>query len=963
MTLYRERQRKTLFYRLLSGFVAVNFLLHSAVPGYSQTLSQTVLNLPVPGTMVTPSPAFHPALITGITVYPENPAQFDFIIDIGDDRLQGEALRQESQKLINYFMAALTVPEDELWVNLSPYEKDRIIASGLSQTEMGRDMLAQDYLLKQLTASLMYPEDQFGQEFWKRIYEKAYTQYGTTEIPMNTFNKVWIVPEKAVVYVHDGSVFVAESHLKVMLEEDYLALETNAGSTTHGLGKVTKEDLKPISAVAAQIIREVLLPEIEKEVNEGKNFANLRQIYHSMILATWYKKNLKESLLGKIYIDRNKVVGIDIEDKQIKDKIYDQYLEAFKKGVYNYIKEDYSPATKEMIPRKYFSGGLRLKGVSVLVEQEGFPASLAEQSHRPQMRVEAVSSPVFNGGFQDEEFYFKRALPQMKGHAQNGAFDPALKILRNMIEMQRSRGNQETQKYVDEGKNTYFLKIGDQIASEVRKREVDDEIKKDLEDMDNLQIEIGNPSTQKIVDSVKRQVFGEMLDDIRNALDSKSFASAKRLFIKMDVLKQEMGKGDTSIENIFDRADQLINRMGYYESNKVDAEGKKLEDMFFSNFYKILGVELTPGARPRDIKPEAIEAAWQRRNEEFNNKRISSKAIEIVEEAYKTLKDPDKRAEYDNKYENRQSSSPVDMDSLFKQLQDLLKHTKTLRSAYRIFENMLDLEREVKEQMRKIINTAKEDIFAAYLRSVKKELDANKRSDAFRLFEYMMDLQAISGPTNTTRESIAAAKNYFFEMDLRNIEAELTAKKLSAARTILKDMIAFKDEFDATNQMEKRLRKARILISNAEKNGPPINRDPKGHYKTLGISPDATESEINSAFKKKRLEKKIVDLKAFETLRTAHRVLINPQKRSDYDPGWMGSSPVAENPDYGGIDFNPRNMELKQQGEKAKFDFSIPEIDFDPAVIQGIRPVIINVTPVINFPLLLGLSQQNEKTI
>ena len=95
--------------------------------------------------------------------------QFDFIIDIGDDQLQGEALKEESQKLINYFMATLTVPEDEMWVNLSPYEKDRIIAEGLSFTEMGRDMLAQDYLLKQLTASLMYPENDFGKEFWQSV--------------------------------------------------------------------------------------------------------------------------------------------------------------------------------------------------------------------------------------------------------------------------------------------------------------------------------------------------------------------------------------------------------------------------------------------------------------------------------------------------------------------------------------------------------------------------------------------------------------------------------------------------------------------------------------------------------------------------------------------------------------------------------------------------------------------------
>ena len=40
--------------------------------------------------------------------------------------------------------------------------------------------------------------------------------------------------------------------------------------------------------------------------------------------------------------------------------IYHRYLQAFKKGVYNYIKEEQDPLTQEMVPRKYFSGGFNL---------------------------------------------------------------------------------------------------------------------------------------------------------------------------------------------------------------------------------------------------------------------------------------------------------------------------------------------------------------------------------------------------------------------------------------------------------------------------------------------------------------------------------------------------------------------------------------------------------------------------
>ena len=48
-----------------------------------------------------------------------------------------------------------------------------------------------------------------------------------TSLPVNTYNKVWIVPDKAVVYDMGDTALIGETHLKVMLEEDYLALQKN----------------------------------------------------------------------------------------------------------------------------------------------------------------------------------------------------------------------------------------------------------------------------------------------------------------------------------------------------------------------------------------------------------------------------------------------------------------------------------------------------------------------------------------------------------------------------------------------------------------------------------------------------------------------------------------------------------------------------------------------------------------
>ena len=310
------------------------------------------MKLNPPGTRLLSSREFNAPLVRGITIYPENPLQFDFIVDRGDGKVIDDNLEPEALRMMKYFFASLTVPDEEMWVNLSPHEKDRIATPSLSQTELGRDMLAQDYQLKQYAASLLYPQEALGKKFWDQVYQLTQEKFGTTQVPLDLANRVWIVPEGAVVYEHGNSAFVVESHLKVMLEEDYLSAQNQPRrGQTNGVDSTTQP-------IISQIMREIIVPAIEAEVNKGENFTNLRQIYHAMILAAWYKKNLMQSLLSQVYVNKGKTRGVDVDDKAVSQKIYEQYLSALKKGVYNFIHEDMDPVSQNKIPRKYFSGGL-----------------------------------------------------------------------------------------------------------------------------------------------------------------------------------------------------------------------------------------------------------------------------------------------------------------------------------------------------------------------------------------------------------------------------------------------------------------------------------------------------------------------------------------------------------------------------------------------------------------------------
>ncbi|MBF0521584.1 MAG: HPr family phosphocarrier protein [Candidatus Omnitrophica bacterium] len=351
------------FHKIISSVILVAFFFTSILP---PARAQEMPWMPVPGMAVALTPTFTPAYLKGMVIHPNDPFKFDFIIYRGDKNLGKDDKQDEYSKLIKYFLAALAVPDTDQWVNLSPYEKNRIIPDSFGLTEMGRDLLAQDYLLKQITASLMSPNTELGKKFWASVYEKAYEKFGKMDIPMDIFNKVWIVPDKAVIYEKDNTVYVLESHLKVMTEEDYEALKMSAESRatardlaaqkTVGAGFPRPDDKGRGDRAPTQIIKEIIIPALEKEVNTGKNFAPLRQVYSGMLLATWYKRSLKESILGKIYADKVKVKGVD-QDPKTNQQIYEQYVAAYKKGVFNMIKEDYDALSKQIIPHKYFSGG------------------------------------------------------------------------------------------------------------------------------------------------------------------------------------------------------------------------------------------------------------------------------------------------------------------------------------------------------------------------------------------------------------------------------------------------------------------------------------------------------------------------------------------------------------------------------------------------------------------------------
>ncbi len=374
------------FRKAMSGFILLAFLVGQMV-WLTSGLAAGRIGIPLD---FATSVAFQPPVLRGMTVHPENPFLFDFIVDRGQERIDNATLKNESTKLIKYFLASITIPDKDAWVNLSPYEKDRIVPDALGQTEMGRQMLEQDYVLKQLAASLTNPDTDLGKRFWDTVNERSIAVGAYCNTPLQ--NKVWIVPDGATVVEKDGFAYITESKLKVMLDEEY---ENNAvGAYCNTPLQINRGS--SVVSISTAVFRELILPKLIEEVNTGKNFAATRQVYQSVILAAWYKKALKDSLFSRIYTDKSKVAGLESDVQDIKQEVYEKYLEAFKNGAYNLIKEEDGP-DGEMIPRKYFSGGEVMSFASsslTVIDDRGRDLAVRAISDLQENQVVLVSSRV-----------------------------------------------------------------------------------------------------------------------------------------------------------------------------------------------------------------------------------------------------------------------------------------------------------------------------------------------------------------------------------------------------------------------------------------------------------------------------------------------------------------------------------------------------------------------------------------
>ncbi len=295
---------------------------------------------------------------------------FKLLLDKGDSA-NSTIVTNATKDLLKYFFIGISLPNDSFWVNLRPDSPENIIDPLLEKTEVGKILLEADVQLKKDTANSTSPQTPEGKEYWDKLYKKAGELFGSENITIPTLTRPWIVPGEIIIRETQAelqghqvtkspvapSAYIYKATLKVMLEQDYLK-----GSAVYNF---KDERLKTLNEYSSQLIKELIIPKLTKDVNTSKRYASLRQVYYSLILAQWFKQKFYGK--GGAYswlIDKKNLNGLTSKESWSKTTYFNQYKTSFNQGEYNIKESTYTLQGQSV--RNYMSGGINLVASSAI---------------------------------------------------------------------------------------------------------------------------------------------------------------------------------------------------------------------------------------------------------------------------------------------------------------------------------------------------------------------------------------------------------------------------------------------------------------------------------------------------------------------------------------------------------------------------------------------------------------------
>lgn len=302
-----------------------------------------------------------PPLVGGIAFPMNNPMQigFSLLTDASLGMPTPEEQTELQVRLGRYLNTYLVLTGDQVNVNLTPIDDYCGLPELLRHTELGRDMLSQDLVLKHYTACQLHPLTVHGKAFWDEID----TITADSRIIESCF-RVWIIPDGATVHEKTedgyGHVTIEKLGLKVLCDADYDTLRQlrELQRKPKAFSDATMHDKHVVD-----MFKKLIVPEIQREVSTGPRFGLLRQILSVLVIAKWIMESqLGDALKKAGFLDSNtpEKYNLNTVSNDVLHSMKRLYLEMVDDGIWKYTRTHIDIERNEVQKRLYVAGGIDL---------------------------------------------------------------------------------------------------------------------------------------------------------------------------------------------------------------------------------------------------------------------------------------------------------------------------------------------------------------------------------------------------------------------------------------------------------------------------------------------------------------------------------------------------------------------------------------------------------------------------
>ena len=356
---------------------------------------------------------YTPPTLKSLIVHPESQDNyFDFILDTQEEVIEDEErLEPLAKELIDYFFLGITLPSEDLWVNLNSVQESQVTSPRLALTDIGKVLLEADLTLKRDCSRFTDPRTKTGKEYWDKLQARLNEEgLNTTQLPIG--NRFWIIPEEAAVEEDpdNHTVTIVKSKLKVCLEQEYLKLTPNNHIIASSSPLSSKQLLT--QQICDFTMKQTILPHIQERVNYAQEYSKLRQVYNSLILAEYYKQKYHNGQgLYPQLINRAHLEGLESTEPWNTQDFYDAYVNSAQEGEYRFSQQEYDPFLASMVKKYYFYGGvlfgegltqrLKIGAKKLSAKVSSLPASIKlyieawtrKKAWSPRLAMREVSDP------------------------------------------------------------------------------------------------------------------------------------------------------------------------------------------------------------------------------------------------------------------------------------------------------------------------------------------------------------------------------------------------------------------------------------------------------------------------------------------------------------------------------------------------------------------------------------------